>query len=61
MAVLLALLSAAAYGTADYIGGVVAGRASAWQVAVVVMVSATLASLPVALLVGGERSAATGS
>lgn len=54
MAVLLALLSAAAYGTADYIGGVVAGRASAWQVAVVVMVSATLASLPVALLVGGE-------
>lgn len=54
MAILLALLSAVAYGTADYIGGVVAGRASAWQVAVVVMVSATLASLPVALLVGGE-------
>jgi drug/metabolite transporter (DMT)-like permease len=54
MAVVLALLSAAAYGTADYIGGVIAGRASAWQVAVVVMVSATLASLPVALLVGGD-------
>lgn len=54
MAILLALLSAAAYGTADYIGGVVAGRASAWQVAVVVMVAATLASLPIALLVGGD-------
>ncbi len=58
MAVLLALLAAAAYGTADYIGGVVAGRASAWQVAVVVMVSATLASLPVALIVGGDPVAA---
>lgn len=36
----------------------VAGRASAWQVAVVVMVSATLASLPVALIVGGDPVAA---
>ena len=35
MAVLLALLSAIAYGTADYIGGIVSKRTSAWQVAVV--------------------------
>jgi drug/metabolite transporter (DMT)-like permease len=54
MAILLALLSAAAYGTADYIGGIVAGRASPWHVAVVVMGSAAVVSLPVAVVVGGD-------
>ena len=54
LAIVLALLSAAAYGTADYVGGIAAGRASPWQVAVIVMGSAAVASIPVALIVGGD-------
>ncbi len=54
MAIVLALLSAAAYGTADYVGGIVAGKASPWQVAVIVMGSATLRVDTLALLVGGS-------
>ena len=35
MAILLALVSALAYGLSDFIGGLVARRTSAWSVAVV--------------------------
>ncbi|HET7356810.1 MAG TPA: EamA family transporter [Nocardioidaceae bacterium] len=58
MAVLLALCSAVAYGVSDFIGGVVARRTSAWQVAVVAQFSSTLCILVVALLLPG---AATGT
>ena len=34
MAILLALLSAVAYGVSDFVGGLVSRRASAWAVAV---------------------------
>lgn len=54
MAIVLALLAAAAYGTADYVGGTIAGRVSPWQVAVVVMGSAAVAAVPVALIAGGS-------
>lgn len=39
MAILLALVSALAYGLSDFVGGLVSRRASAWSVAVVVQVS----------------------
>ncbi len=42
---LLALLTAAAYGTSDFIGGVVSRRTSAWSVAFVVQASSALALL----------------
>jgi drug/metabolite transporter (DMT)-like permease len=54
MAVLLALCSAVAYGVSDFIGGVVARRTSAWQVAVVAQFSSTLCILVVALLLPGS-------
>ena len=54
MAVLLALCSAVAYGVSDFIGGVVARRTSAWQVAVVAQFSSTLCILLVALLLPGS-------
>lgn len=54
MAILLALLSALAYGTADYVAGVVSQKSSAWQVAVIATLTATAAAIPVALLEGGD-------
>ncbi|MFT4035442.1 MAG: EamA family transporter [Patulibacter sp.] len=57
MALLLALLSAAAYGTSDYVGGLASSRAPAWQVAVVVMLTATVLSIPVSLVAGGTPTA----
>lgn len=52
-AVLLALASAAAYGTSDFVGGVTSRRASPWQVAVVgVSVGGLWAVLAAALLPG---------
>ena len=54
MAVLLALCSAVAYGVSDFIGGAVARRASAWQVAVVAQLSSTLCILLVASLLPGS-------
>ncbi|MBO9533149.1 MAG: EamA family transporter [Solirubrobacteraceae bacterium] len=56
MAIVLALLSALAYGTADYVGGVVAAKASPWQVSVVVMGTAAVLAVPVALIAGGDPS-----
>ena len=49
MAVLLALISALAYGLSDFVGGLVSRRASAWSVAVVGQVSATVCTAAIAL------------
>ncbi len=54
MAVLLALVSALAYGLSDFVGGLVSRRASAWSVAVVGQVSATVCTAVVALGIPGE-------
>jgi len=54
MAVLLALFSAFAYGLSDFVGGIVSRRASAWPVAVVGQLSATLCTVGVALTVPGS-------
>lgn len=56
MAIALALLSAIAYGAADFLGGVFGRRTAAWQVAVVGLTSAFVCVLPVAILVGGDPS-----
>lgn len=57
-AVLLALASAAAYGTSDFVGGVTSRRASPWQVAVVgVSVGGLWAVLAAVLLPGSATSA----
>ncbi len=50
--VALALLCAAAYGTSDFIGGVVSRRSAAWPVAFVVQASSAVALLLVAPWVG---------
>lgn len=54
MAVLLALVSAFAYGLSDFIGGLVSRRASVWSVAVVVQASSAVATALVSVLVGGS-------
>ncbi len=54
MAVLLALVSALAYGLSDFVGGVVSRRASAWSVAVVGQLSSTVCTAAVALLIAGD-------
>ncbi|MBJ7471351.1 MAG: EamA family transporter [Solirubrobacteraceae bacterium] len=54
MAILLALVSAIAYGIADFVGGVVTQRSSAWPVAVVAALTGAVAAVPVALLEGGS-------
>ncbi|HEY0903517.1 MAG TPA: DMT family transporter [Marmoricola sp.] len=56
MAVLLALLSAVAYGCSDFVGGLVSRRASAWSVAVVGQSSSTLCTAAAALFVTGDPS-----
>jgi len=57
-AVLLALASAAAYGTSDFVGGVTSRRASPWQVAVVgVSVGGSWAVLAAVLLPGSATAA----
>lgn len=56
MAVLLALVSALAYGLSDFVGGLVSRHASAWAVAVLGQVSATLCTAAVALTVSGTPS-----
>jgi drug/metabolite transporter (DMT)-like permease len=53
MAVVLALLSALGYGLSDFVGGLVSRRTSAWSVAVVVQVAATVCTVLVALAFGG--------
>jgi drug/metabolite transporter (DMT)-like permease len=54
VAVLLALVSAVAYGLSDFVGGLVSRRASAWAVAVVGQLSATVCTGVVALAVPGS-------
>jgi uncharacterized membrane protein len=56
--VLLALASAVAYGSSDFIGGLVSRRASAWSVAVVVQLSSALTALAAALVLGGAPGTA---
>lgn len=54
MAILLALFSAVAYGLSDFVGGLVSRRVSAWPVAVVGQLSATICTAAVALFVSGS-------
>ncbi len=54
MAVLLALVSALAYGLSDFVGGLVARRTSAWSVAVVGSLTAAVCTAAVAAFVPGD-------
>jgi len=54
MAVLLALVSALAYGISDFIGGVVSRRVTVWAVAVVVQCASTLSTAAAALFLAGS-------
>jgi uncharacterized membrane protein len=54
VAVVLALVSALAYGLSDFVGGLVSRRVSAWPVAVVGQLSATFCTGLVALSVAGS-------
>ncbi len=54
MAIALALCSAVAYGLSDFVGGFVSRRTSAWSVAVVAQLSATLSTTLIALFVDGS-------
>jgi drug/metabolite transporter (DMT)-like permease len=58
MAVVLALVSALAYGLSDFLGGVLSRRTSAWSVSVVAQVSSASCTAAVALFVPGEPAAA---
>ncbi|MCW2747711.1 MAG: EamA family transporter [Nocardioidaceae bacterium] len=51
MAIVLALISAVAYGISDFVGGVISKRASPWQVAVVGQSSSTVCVLIAAVFV----------
>ncbi|MCR2824654.1 EamA family transporter [Microbacterium sp. zg.Y909] len=51
--ILLALLSAVAYGTSDFIGGVGARRSSPLQILLIGQIAGTLALLTAALMLGG--------
>lgn len=57
MAVLLALLSAVAYGVSDFVGGLVSRHTSAWAVAVLANLSSTICVALVALVVDGDPQA----
>lgn len=54
MAVVLALVSALAYGVADFLGGLFSRSVSTWSVAVVAQLSATLSTLTAAVVVSGS-------
>jgi len=58
VAIVLALLSALAYGVSDFLGGIFSKNASPWHVAVVGQTSSTATITLVALLIGGSPSAA---
>jgi len=58
VAVLLALVSALAYGLSDFVGGLVSRRVSAWSVAFLAGISATLCTAAIALVVPGSPAAA---
>jgi drug/metabolite transporter (DMT)-like permease len=53
MAVVLALVSAVAYGLSDFVGGLLSRRTSAWAVAVVGQTSSTVVTAALALVVPG--------
>jgi drug/metabolite transporter (DMT)-like permease len=57
MAVVLALVSALAYGLSDFVGGLVARRTSAWSVAVVGSLTAAICTAAVAAFVPGDPGA----
>lgn len=57
MAIVLALVSALAYGLSDFVGGILSRRTSAWSVAVVAQTSSTLCTVAVALFVTGSPTA----
>jgi len=54
VAIALSLLSALAYGISDFLGGIFAKRASAWQVAVVGQTSSGFFTLVAAAFAGGS-------
>lgn len=54
MAIVLSLLSALAYGFADFLGGIISKRSGPWQTAVVGQSSSTVVNATVALFVGGS-------
>ena len=54
MAILLALLSALAYGISDFLGGIFSKTASSWQVAIVGQTSSTATNAVAGLVVGGS-------
>ncbi len=58
MAVLLSLVAALTYGLSDFLGGVGAGRASAWAVALMSQVGGAAAVLVLALHGGGSPGGA---
>ena len=53
MAIVLALVSAVAYGLSDFVGGLVSRRTSAWAVAVLANLSSTVCVAVIALFVAG--------
>lgn len=57
MAIVLSLLSALAYGVSDFLGGIFAKRAPAWQIAVVGQTSSGVFSLVAAIVIGGSPTA----
>ncbi|GAB7003833.1 DMT family transporter [Nocardioides sp. AN3] len=58
MAVVLALLSAIAYGTSDFVGGVISTRIPPWTAAFCSQITGSVALLMLALVHGGSLSAA---
>lgn len=54
MAIILSLLSALSFGVSDFLGGIFAKRAPAWQIAVVGQTSAGVLSLIAAVVIGGS-------
>jgi drug/metabolite transporter (DMT)-like permease len=54
VAIVLALLSALAYGISDFLGGIFAKRSGAWQIGVVGLSSSTVSNVLVALFVDGS-------
>lgn len=58
MSVLLALASALAYGTSDFLGGLTGRRAPVWSVAVVVQLASAVSTAAIALPFGGSPTVA---
>ena len=58
MSLILALVSAVAYGCADFVGGLVSRRAAPWSVAFVALASGSLLLLVLAAAAGGDPTRA---